>query len=160
MNKRKPSEKAIRLTKSRGKTRIATSGLDGTNEIMQSAAFLRATACADSFVKDPERLRKLLSDAMEKINYVPRGPFAETWPYLLGMVRLIRSYHRTEYQDISSQHLHVIVAALIYFVSPNDAIPDSVPILGQLDDAVVVRFALKTVAADLDTFMAWETVKI
>ena len=41
----------------------------------------------------------------------------------------------------------VIVAALIYFVSPYDAIPDSVPILGQIDDAVVVRFALKTVAA-------------
>ena len=111
-------------------------------------------------MKDPERFRKLLADAMEKMNYVPRGPFAETWPYLLGMIRLIRAYHRREYQDISSQHLLVVVAAIIYFVSPNDVIPDSVPILGQIDDALVVRLALKTVGADLDTFMAWETVKI
>src|SRR4051794_8903277 len=106
MSKRKPSGKAIRLTKSRTKTSIAVPGQDGVGDIiMQSAAFLRATAGAEACVRDSERLRKLFSDAMEKINYVPRGPFAETWPYLLGMVRLIRSYHRKEYQDISSQHL-------------------------------------------------------
>jgi uncharacterized membrane protein YkvA (DUF1232 family) len=163
MRKRKTSAKRVRLTRDRAKRRLTNTsetGEDGVVDIIQSAAFLKATAGAESCAKDPERLRKLLSDAMEKINYVPRGPFIETWPYLLAMVRLVRSYHRGEYQDISSQHLFVIVAALIYFVLPNDAIPDSVPILGQLDDALVVRFALKTVGADLDTFMAWETVKI
>lgn len=97
---------------------------------------------------------------MEKVNYVPRGPFAETWPYLMAMIRLIRAHHAGEYRDISSQHLHIVVAALIYFVSPNDVIPDTVPILGQLDDALVVRLAMKSVSADLDAFMAWETVKV
>ena len=160
MNKRKSASRVVQSTKRQGVRKVSPAGGDGTDEVRQSNAFQKASACAEVYAKDPERMRKLLSDAMEKINYVPRGPFVETWPYLLGMVRLIRAYHGGEYQDISSQHLHVIVAALIYFVSPDDAIPDSVPILGQLDDALVVRLALKTVAADIDTFMAWETVKI
>ena len=78
----------------------------------------------------------------------------------MAMIRLIRAYRRGEYRDISLQHLLVIVTAILYFVLPNDAIPDSVPILGQLDDAVVVRLAMQSVSADLDAFMAWETVKI
>ena len=45
-------------------------------------------------------------------------------------------------------------------VDPPTAIPDAVPIIGQIDDALVVRLAMKSVAADLDAFMAWETVKI
>jgi uncharacterized membrane protein YkvA (DUF1232 family) len=160
MNKRKPATKVTRSPARRGITSVRTLEDDASDDVRQSTAFLKATAGAEACTKNPERMRRLLTDAMEKLNYVPRGPFVETWPYLLAMVRLIRAYHDGEYQDISSQHLHIIVAAIIYFISPDDAIPDSVPILGQLDDALVVRLALKTVAADLDTFMAWETVKI
>ena len=132
----------------------------GEDEITRSAAFRKATAEAESYVKDPERLRKLAGDAREKINHIPRGPFAETWPYLMAMIRLIRAFHQLEYRDISAQNLQVIVAAIIYFVSPFDVIPDSVPILGNIDDAFVVRLAMKSVSADLDAFMAWETSKV
>jgi len=111
-------------------------------------------------VNDPERLRTLLLGAREKINHIPRGPFAETWPYLMAMIRLIRAYHHQEYRDVSSPNLLLVVAAMIYFVSPFDVIPDSVPVLGHIDDAQVVRHALESVRADLDTFMAWETSKV
>jgi uncharacterized membrane protein YkvA (DUF1232 family) len=133
---------------------------EGEDEITRSTAFRKATAEAESYVKDPERLRKLAGDAREKINHIPRGPFAETWPYLMAMIRLIRAFHQLEYRDIPAQNLQVIVAAIIYFVSPFDVIPDSVPILGNIDDAFVVRLAMKSVGADLDAFMAWETSKV
>ena len=67
---------------------------------------------------------------------------------------------RGEYRDISSPKLLIIVAAIIYFVSPFDVIPDWIPVLGHIDDAFVVGLALKSVRVDLDTFMAWETSKI
>ena len=132
----------------------------GENEITESAAFQKAVAKAESYVKNPKRLRKLFEDAIAKINNIPRGPFAETWPYLMAMIRLIRAYHRREYRDIPSQNLLIVVAAIIYFVSPFDVIPDWVPVLGHIDDSFVVALALKSVRADLDTFMAWETSKI
>lgn len=91
---------------------------------------------------------------------IPRGPFAETWPYLMAMIRLIRDYTRAEYRDISETNLITIIAAVLYFVSPFDVIPDWVPVLGHIDDAFVISLALKSVRLDLDTFMAWETARI
>jgi uncharacterized membrane protein YkvA (DUF1232 family) len=134
--------------------------IPGGDEITQSTAFRRAATDATSYARDPQRLQKLVEDAVGKINITPRGPFAETWPYLMAMIRLIREYTRAEYRDVSESNLVTIIAALIYFVSPFDVIPDWVPILGHIDDAFVISLALKTVRADLDTFMAWETARI
>ena len=106
------------------------------------------------------RLRKLVEDAVGKINILPRGPFGESWPYLLAMVRLVRDYQRAEYRDIPASSLLSIIAALIYFVSPFDVIPDWIPVLGHIDDAFVISLALKSVRAELDTFMAWETARV
>lgn len=161
MRKSKPSSSRARPRKKASITPGAKrESMAGQDEITQSAAFRNAVSEAASSANDPERLRKLLLDATEKINHIPRGPFAETWPYLMAMIRLIRAYHQGEYRDISSSHLHTMVAAIIYFVSPFDLIPDSVPVIGHIDDAMVVRLALKSVGADLDTFMAWETSKV
>jgi uncharacterized membrane protein YkvA (DUF1232 family) len=135
------------------------SGLVG-DEITQSAAFRRAAIDAETYARDPMRLRRLVADAVGKIGVIPRGPFAETWPYLMAMIRLLRDYHRAEYRDISEQNLQVVIAAILYFVSPFDVIPDWVPVLGHIDDAFVIALALKSVRLDLDTFMAWETARV
>ena len=78
----------------------------------------------------------------------------------MAMIRLIRAHHQGEYRDVSSQNLVLVIAAINYVVSPADVIPDSVPILGHIDDAQVMRLALESVRADLDTFMAWETARV
>jgi uncharacterized membrane protein YkvA (DUF1232 family) len=134
--------------------------LPGGDEITRSAAFRRAAIDATAVARDPQRLHKLVEDAVGKINVIPRGPFAETWPYLMAMIRLIRDFHRAEYRDISEPNLLIIIAAVLYFVSPFDVIPDWVPVLGHIDDAFVISLALKSVRADLDTFMAWETARV
>jgi uncharacterized membrane protein YkvA (DUF1232 family) len=161
MKKRKPSSKVSRSKpKASPTTEAKSKSAVSQNEITESAAFRRATSDAESYARDPRRLRKLFEDAVGKINHIPRGPFADTWPYLMAMIRLIRAYHRGEYRDISSQNLRTIVSALIYFVSPFDVIPDWIPVFGHIDDAFVVTLALKSVRGDLDTFMAWETSKV
>jgi uncharacterized membrane protein YkvA (DUF1232 family) len=161
MKKRKPSSNTARSGKRRSaKSAVKRESQASADEITRSAAFRKATTEAESYLNDPRRLRELFLEAIEKINHIPRGPFAETWPYLMAMIRLLRSYHQGEYRDISSQNLLIVVAAIMYFVSPFDVIPDSVPVFGHLDDALVVRLALNSVGADLDTFMAWETSKV
>ena len=161
MKKRKTSTTSNRLAETpAGGNHQRSLTEAGTEEVMRSEAFLEATKEAEACTKNPEQMRKLLLNAMDKVNYVPRGPFVETWPYLMAMIRLVRAYHQGEFQDVSKELLLIILAAIIYFTSPYDAIPDAVPIIGQIDDALVVRLAMKSVAADLDAFMAWETVKI
>ena len=160
MQKSKSSGAARPAKNVSARARAKDNSKPALDEITQSAAFRKASSDAQAFVDEPRRLRQLFEDAVEKINHIPRGPFADTWPYLMGMIRLIRAYHRGEYRDIVPRNLLVVVAALIYFVSPFDVIPDWVPVFGHIDDAFVVSLALKSVQADLDTFMAWETSKL
>ena len=159
MKKQKQTSKKTQSAATK-KTASVEARLPNADEITQSTAFRRAAIDAEACVRDPQRLRKLIEDAVGKISIIPRGPFAETWPYLMAMIRLLRDYHRAEYRDISEANLQIVIAAILYFVSPFDVIPDWVPVLGHIDDAFVVSLALKTVRADLDTFMAWETARI
>jgi uncharacterized membrane protein YkvA (DUF1232 family) len=162
MKKKKPERKAATPLKEKApaKPPLAAQARLAGNEITQSAAFRRATIDADAYAGDPKRLRKLVEDAVGKLNTIPRGPFGETWPYLLAMVRVVRDYQRGDYRDMSRPKLLIIIAAIIYFVSPFDVIPDWIPVLGHIDDAFVVSLALKSVRTELDTFMAWETARV
>lgn len=162
MKKRKPASSAARPAKKMASTKpLAKEAKQlGRDEVTESAAFRRAALEAEAYMRDPARLRKLVQDAVGKINTIPRGPFGEAWPYLLAMIRVVRDYQRAEYRDMAAPKLLNIIATLIYFVSPFDVIPDWLPVLGHIDDSFVVTLALKSIRADLDTFMAWETARI
>jgi uncharacterized membrane protein YkvA (DUF1232 family) len=159
MKKRKPA-RTRRVKQTAASPSSKGQKLPGGDEITRSSAFRRAAAEAEGYARNPVLLHKLVEDAVGKINVIPRGPFAETWPYLMAMIRLLRDYQRAEYRDVPEQNLQTIIAAILYFVSPFDVIPDWVPVLGHIDDAFVVSLALKSVRSDLDTFMAWETARI
>jgi uncharacterized membrane protein YkvA (DUF1232 family) len=129
-------------------------------DITRSAYFREAALTAEAYANDPGRLRNLFEQASHKIRDMPRGPFADMWAYLLAMIRLIRAYHTGAYREIPERSFLIVISAMIYFVSPLDVIPDWIPILGYIDDALVVGLALKTVRDDLDAFMEWETAEV
>jgi uncharacterized membrane protein YkvA (DUF1232 family) len=124
---------------------------------VRSEAFSEAVEDARSYLKNPERLHGLLTEAVRKIASVPREPFKETWAYLQAMLRLLRAYYRGEYRDVPVSALISIIAAVAYVVNPFDLIPDVVPFLGFLDDAAVIAFAVRKTRDVLDDFMMWET---
>lgn len=74
-------------------------------------------------------------------------------------VRLLQAlcvaWWRGEYRAISPKALVTIVAGLLYFVSPLDAIPDWLLGVGLLDDIAVLGWVLKTVSDELEAFRAW-----
>jgi len=108
-----PKKKKLRGAKPANKAAVTApkmAKIPGGDEITQSTAFRRAAIDAEAYARDPKRLRQLLEDAVGKIGVIPRGPFAETWPYLMAMIRLIRDYHRAEYRDISETNLLTIIA--------------------------------------------------
>jgi uncharacterized membrane protein YkvA (DUF1232 family) len=127
---------------------------------IRSEAFSEAVADAQSYLKNPERLRGLLVEAARKVASVPHEPFKETWAYLQAMLRLVRAYYRGEYREVPTGALISIIAALAYVVNPFDLIPDVVPFLGFVDDAAVIAFALHKTRHVLDKFMVWETSKL
>jgi len=52
--------------------------------------------------------------------------------------------------DVPTWAKTTIVAALGYFISPIDAIPDMVPMIGFMDDLSVLALAVSTVSAYVD----------
>jgi uncharacterized membrane protein YkvA (DUF1232 family) len=124
---------------------------------LRSQAFARALIDAKACLNDSDTLLALFNDAAKKAAAVPREPFKEYWPYLQTMLRLVRAHHRGEYDQIPSNALLWIVAALNYLIDPFDLIPDATPVLGFVDDATVIEFVTDKTRQTLDDFMMWET---
>ncbi|MDN3234726.1 DUF1232 domain-containing protein [Pseudomonas sp. WAC2] len=68
---------------------------------------------------------------------------------------LLLAWWRGEYRGISRQALLSVVAALAYFLSPVDLIPDWMLTFGFIDDLAVLAWVSKTWQSELDTFRAW-----
>ncbi|WP_095078377.1 YkvA family protein [Pseudomonas sp. Irchel s3h17] len=68
---------------------------------------------------------------------------------------LCLAYWRGEYRAISPKALVAVVAGLMYFLSPIDAIPDFLPLFGMFDDIAVLAWLMKTLADELNAFRAW-----
>lgn len=75
---------------------------------------------------------------------------------LATAVRLVRETLARRYRHLPTRSLVAILAAIIYFANPLDAIPDAVLGVGLLDDAAVLGWVLSRVRRDLQAFRAWE----
>ena len=73
---------------------------------------------------------------------------------------LCLAYWRGEYRAISPKALLSVVAGLMYFLSPVDAIPDFIPMFGMLDDIAVLAWLMKTLTGELDAFHAWRSRQV
>src|SRR5471032_46144 len=68
---------------------------------------------------------------------------------------LCLAYWRGEYRAISPKALISVVAGLMYFLSPIDAIPDFIPVFGMLDDIAVLAWVMNTLDQELTAFRHW-----
>ena len=124
---------------------------------LRSEAFARALREAKLRMAGSGGLRSIFDQAAKKAASVPRHRLRENWPYLQTMLRLVRAYERDEYKQVSTDALMWIVAALNYLVNPVDLIPDMTPLIGFVDDAIVIEFVADKTRQTLDDFMIWET---
>ena len=125
-------------------------------EAVKSLEFQQAKSKAEEYARDPEKAKKLIDEAMKKAKGKNKGPLGEVWRYLTALIRLTRAYFNKRYTDVPWVSIVLAIAALIYFVSPIDFIPDLIPVVGYLDDAVIISFVIAQIKTDLDNFLEWE----
>ena len=107
---------------------------------------------AKSYLKDNERLGYLLKEVLT----IAKGRGGKLWEDIQLLVRLVRASANGKYTGVSVQTLAVIVASILYFISPLDLIPDFIPGVGYVDDAAVIAWVLRSIAEELDDFRRWE----
>jgi uncharacterized membrane protein YkvA (DUF1232 family) len=59
---------------------------------------------------------------------------------------------RDEEWDLATQERKKVVAALAYFADPHDIIPDNVPVLGYIDDAIMIELVVSELKHEIDSF--------
>lgn len=76
---------------------------------------------------------------------------------LLLSYRLAKAWTRGDYRAIPWKSIVMITAGLIYFVNPVDLVPDTLAVIGFVDDIAVIKTVAGAVRKDLERFRAWET---
>ena len=120
-----------------------------------SRSYGKSKAKAADYIGDKDKLSGLIERASLKATG-KQGKLKDVWVSLLSFFRLVRAYINGSYRQVTPRALLMIVASLIYFVSPIDLIPDFILGLGLIDDATVLAWTIKACAADLAAFLSWE----
>ena len=117
--------------------------------------FRRDQKKAARLVRDPLAVLRAVDAAGEQTPRA-RGPLGQVWDDTQTAIRLARAWARRDYPGVARSTIVLIVAGLLYFVSPIDAILDAIPVLGFVDDALVLGWVMGQVRSDLEAFRAWE----
>ncbi|WP_076258879.1 YkvA family protein [Intrasporangium flavum] len=71
--------------------------------------------------------------------------------------RLVRATLDHTYAGTSLRRLGLVAAAVAYVASPIDLVPEAIlPVVGALDDAVVLTWVVRAFFEETDRFIAWE----
>ena len=113
---------------------------------------------AQKIVQDHDELKKLLEKTNKKLEDAQEDDslMQKIKDYLKLVMRMITSYLNGSYNDTPWQTILMMVAGLLYFITPLDAIPDFIPIGGLLDDATVLVWLGRCFRDDISRFKNWE----
>ena len=118
--------------------------------------FEQAAIRAESYLRHKEKLLWLLEKATRKSEQYYEFLLAP-WESLQAFFRLLRAHVAGNFRAPSGS-IRMVAAAVIYFVSPFDLIPDSIPVLGLVDDTSVLAFVARSNLTLISKFRNWETL--
>ena len=110
---------------------------------------------AERIISSDTKVSKLLDEVFLKIGESSEL-FYKIQDSVIALARMLSSWVKGDYKNISTKSIIAVVAALIYFVNPLDLIPDFIPVIGQIDDIFVLGYLIKMLNKEIERFMAWE----
>lgn len=120
--------------------------------------FNRFVNLAGSYIKDPQKRSYMLAAVTD---------YAKTKKHLIQhfkddlqtLICLLRDWSKGKYTDVPAHTILLVVAALLYFLSPLDAIPDFLGAIGFTDDAAVILFVLNALKNEISHYRDWRSEK-
>jgi uncharacterized membrane protein YkvA (DUF1232 family) len=88
---------------------------------------------------------------------MPPGFWRRVWTDLRLLAALLRDYWKGTYRQVPALSMSALVLTLAYILSPLDLIPDTMPLIGQIDDALLLTGCLFFIEKDLHRYQAWKT---
>jgi uncharacterized membrane protein YkvA (DUF1232 family) len=107
---------------------------------------------------DDKRLNEILSKekAIErKRNKLNPVKFFMLFKQVKLGFEMVKDYKQKKYRNVPWKAIAMIAAAILYFLSPLDLIPDFLGPIGFTDDAVVLAFVFKSLRDELIKYCDW-----
>ena len=104
---------------------------------------------------DKETSKQTAKKVDEKIDTLSKNLpsiFEAIWDDIKLISSLLQDYWNNKYIDISWTTIAIISVALAYLIIPLDIVPDVIPIMGYIDDALIIRIALQLISIELDRY--------
>lgn len=103
--------------------------------------------------KGEDSVSKMMKRVENKIEKFPvlGNPFAK----LVIMIDMVRNYIKGSYRDVPKGLIFLAGLAIVYFLSFVDVLPDMIPIVGYIDDAIVLSIVLLILDKELRKFKRW-----
>ena len=124
--------------------------MDIINKFLHSKWMTKASKC----IKSPGALTKL---ALSAGIYIKKNGLYSVKDHLTLMGNYIRDVAAGRYKGYSKGNLTLIVAAVLYVVSPLDIIPDFLIVAGLIDDAAIIAWAFNEMNKELTKYQ--ESIK-
>jgi uncharacterized membrane protein YkvA (DUF1232 family) len=121
----------------------------------QPRGFKRFLVQAKDVVVSPVGMHRVVKQSTQKMLRRGSEGLAAAYEQLGLLIDLLSAYVRGEYRDVAATTLISIVAALLYFLAPLDALPDFLFGWGLLDDAAVISYVSTQLGKELEAFKQW-----
>lgn len=109
-----------------------------------------------------EDVKAAAESGSEKMDHLEKNipkALLDYWQNLKEMISLLKDYFTGEYTTVPWKVISAVTAAVLYFVSPIDLLPDLIPVLGFLDDAFVLSMCISLCRTDLDNYRQYQKEK-
>lgn len=107
------------------------------------------TRKASRYIKSPDAMGKL---ALSAGLYIKKHGLKSVSQHISLMTNYIKDVASGRYKEYNKTHLTLIVAALLYVVSPLDLIPDFLIGAGLIDDAAIIIWAFNEMSKELTLY--------
>ncbi|WP_425800751.1 YkvA family protein [Desulfitobacterium sp. Sab5] len=109
---------------------------------------------AANSISDKNKLGRIINLALRK--GMKKKELKDAWKNVLLLIDVVRDWKDGSYRDIPKRTIILLVAALLYLVTPVDMVPDFIPLTGLLDDVTVIGFVVNQVSQELEKYKAWK----
>jgi uncharacterized membrane protein YkvA (DUF1232 family) len=133
---------------------------DMLKQVLKSVFFKNSMGKAGRISRNAGSLLNLLKNSLNKTRELGVGGiFDSVRDKVVTLGKLLKAYASGEYRDIELKNLVIMIASLVYFLSPIDLVPDFLPLLGYADDIALLTYVLRSVGEEVEKFELWEMNK-
>jgi len=111
---------------------------------------------AQQLTKHPSKVLLLLTTFRK---YIKKNGFESMRSDLSVLCNYVKDIMERRYTEYKTADLVLIVAAIIYVVTPMDIVPDFLFMFGLIDDVAIVGWAINHLNAELARYRQWLSEK-